>query len=401
MTMMKIKRTYWMIGAALFTAVSISGCQNQTGTAAGGTSAQETEKEAEQNGTGGVVGSNFISQSSKITEIPIESLGNIALADYGQVNVTLPSTMADTQATDADIDTYIRSQLQTELKDVTDRGAQKGDIVTVDYEGLLNGKSFSGNKGTDYPITLGSGQMLPDFESAIYGAKAGDKVKAEVNFPQDYSSQEVAGKKAQFEITVKKLQEPSVLDESFIKSHTRTAAVTEAEYREEVKTRIQSIYENQLQLNAVTVALNQIASNSTLEPSSAFQNYLYEYYKQDLDTFLEKNNLSMDDYKAQTGLDDKGIENAIQTNVQNNIAMLMVMRQIARDQDLDDPETMKETLVSYLSELYDTRISEADLEETYGTETSEMELQASVYEYMKDHVIISFEEAESAAQNGN
>ncbi len=314
------------------------------------------------------------------------------------MNVTLSADMANTEATDSAVDAYIRSQLQSELKTVSGRGAGKGDTVTVDYLGLVDGASFTGNQGTDYPIVLGSGQMLSDFEAALYDTKEGDKVKAEVHFPDDYTVEEVAGKTAKFEITVKRLQEPSVLDESFLAKHTRTGAASEGDYREEIRSRLHAMYENQLQYSAVSVAISQLAASADLEPSAAFQNYLYQYYKNDLDSFLEQNSLTMDDYKEQTGLDDTGVENAILTNVQNSMASLMVMRQIAEEQGLINKDTMKDTLVQFLSDLYDSEVSKEELEAAYGEETSRMELQAVVFEYMKNHVDISFQQAESMGQ---
>ena len=419
-----MRKTYLLISAALSAAMLLSACQNQAGTAAaesgqeqgaqtggaGDTSGENAAGEGASDASGSlaggswglngnsVVGSNFISQSTPVTEIPIGSLGKIELPDYQQVNVTLSADMANTEATDSAVDTYIRSQLQSELKTVSGRGAGKGDTVTVDYLGLVDGASFTGNQGTDYPIVLGSGQMLSDFEAALYDTKEGDKVKAEVHFPDDYTVKEVAGKTAKFEITVKKLQEPSVLDENFIAKHTRTGAASEGDYREEIRSRLHTMYENQLQYSAVSVAISQLAASADLEPSAAFQNYLYQYYKNDLNSFLEQNNMTMDDYKEQTGLDDTGVENAILTNVQNSMASIMVMRQIAEDQSLINKDTLKDTLVQFLSDLYDSEVSKEDLEAAYGEETSQMELQAVVFEYMKDHVNISFQAAESTGQ---
>ncbi len=419
-----MRRTYLLIFAALSAAMLLSACQDQAGTAAaqsgqeqgtqtggagdasGGNAAGEGAPDASGSLAGGswglngnsVVGSNFISRSTPVTEIPIGSLGKIELPDYQQVNVTLSADMANTEATDSAVDAYIRSQLQSELKTVSGRGAGKGDTVTVDYLGLVDGASFTGNQGTDYPIVLSSGQMLSDFEAALYDTKEGDKVKAEVHFPDDYTVEEVAGKTAQFEITVKKLQEPSVLDESFIAKHTRAGAASEGDYREEIRSRLHAMYENQLQYSAVSVAISQLAASADLEPSAAFQNYLYQYYKNDLDSFLEQNSLTMDDYKKQTGLDDTGVENAILTNVQNSMASIMVMRQIAEDQGLINKDTMKDTLVQFLSDLYDSEVSKEELEAAYGEETAQMELQAVVFEYMKNHVDISFRQAESTGQ---
>ena len=80
----------------------------------------------------------------------------------------------------------------------------------VDYTGTIDGKEFDGNTETDYSVELGAGQMLSDFENALYGVKVGDVVTATVNFPDDYNAEEVAGKTAIFQVTVKAVQtEPS------------------------------------------------------------------------------------------------------------------------------------------------------------------------------------------------
>lgn len=101
----------------------------------------------------------------------------------------------------------------------TDRAAQDEDRVTIDFVGTLDGTPFDGGTGTDFPFELGQGRMLADFETGVRGAKAGDSRTFPVAFPADYGAENLAGKTAQFEVTVKKVEEPVLpaLDAEFAK----------------------------------------------------------------------------------------------------------------------------------------------------------------------------------------
>ncbi|MFN7835308.1 MAG: trigger factor [Burkholderiaceae bacterium] len=122
---------------------------------------------------------------------------------------------------DADIDRTIdllRSQRVT--YEVAERATQAGDMVTMDFVGKLDGTAFDHGSATDYAFVLGKKQMLPAFEDAALGLKAGEGKTFDLTFPDDYHGKDVAGKTAQFEITIKKVEAPSLppLDDAFVES---------------------------------------------------------------------------------------------------------------------------------------------------------------------------------------
>jgi trigger factor len=106
---------------------------------------------------------------------------------------------------------------QRTLWDEAGRAAADGDRVTIDFIGTLDGVAFNGGSATDFPFVLGEGRMLSDFESGVRGASADSKVTFEVAFPADYSAPDLAGKTAQFEVTVRKVESPRLpaLDADF------------------------------------------------------------------------------------------------------------------------------------------------------------------------------------------
>ncbi len=87
-----------------------------------------------------------------------------------------------------------------------DTSAQNGDRVTVDFVGKIDGVEFSGGKADDYPFVLGEGRMLAEFEQAVLGLKAGEAKTFNMKFPDDYHGKDVAGKTAEFTITVKNVE---------------------------------------------------------------------------------------------------------------------------------------------------------------------------------------------------
>lgn len=97
--------------------------------------------------------------------------------------------------------------------------AKDGDQVVIDFKGMVDGEAFEGGTAEDYPLVLGSGSFIPGFEEQLVGAKAGDEVKVEVKFPEEYGAPHLAGKDAVFETTVKavKAPKPAELDDELAK----------------------------------------------------------------------------------------------------------------------------------------------------------------------------------------
>jgi trigger factor len=116
---------------------------------------------------------------------------------------------ASAEVTDAAIDKtldILRKQRRTFAQRPQDAAAQDGDRVTVDFEGKIDGETFQGGKADDFQFLVGEGQMLKEFEDAVRGMKAGESKTFPLAFPADYHGKDVAGKQADFMVTVKKIE---------------------------------------------------------------------------------------------------------------------------------------------------------------------------------------------------
>lgn len=125
------------------------------------------------------------------------------------------------EVTPADVDAMIENLRQQRPTFVAvDRDSRDTDRVTVDFEGTIEGKAFDGGKGEKVPVVLGAGRMLADFEAGLKGVRAGETKTIDVTFPENYGAQELAGKTAQFALTIHTVEEQKLpeLDDEFCKS---------------------------------------------------------------------------------------------------------------------------------------------------------------------------------------
>ncbi len=156
--------------------------------------------------------SEQIEYSATFEVYPEVTVGDIGAESVERVTYTL---------SDADIDNTITTlRKQRAVFEPADRAAQNEDQVRIDFSGTLNGVVFEGGEAKDFSVVLGLGRMLPDFENAIVGMKAGETKSFDMTFPEDYHGKDVAGKQVTFTITLHAVEAPRLpeLDAALAKS---------------------------------------------------------------------------------------------------------------------------------------------------------------------------------------
>lgn len=141
----------------------------------------------------------------------------VTIGELSEARIERPKV----EVTDADVDRTLEVlRKQRATWHAAARPAQQGDRVIVDFTGTIDGAEFPGGQAKDFPILLGEGRMLPEFEAALVGVGAGDTKSFPLAFPEDYHGKEVAGKTAQFALTVKDVSTPELppLDDAFAKA---------------------------------------------------------------------------------------------------------------------------------------------------------------------------------------
>lgn len=129
----------------------------------------------------------------------------VQIADLANAEVEKITAEVSDAAIDKTID-ILRKQRRTFAQRAVDAPAQDGDRVTIDFEGKIDGETFAGGKAEDFQFIVGDGQMLKEFEDAVRGMKSGESKTFPLSFPEDYHGKDVAGKQADFLVTVKKIE---------------------------------------------------------------------------------------------------------------------------------------------------------------------------------------------------
>lgn len=175
-----------------------------------------------------------------------------ALGDLSASSVERPVL----EVSDAEVDKTLDILRKQRVRySATDRAAAKEDRVVIDFLGKKDGEPFQGGQASDYPFVLGQGMMLPEFEAAVEGMKAGESKTFDMTFPADYFAKDLAGQTVQFEITAKQVMAPTLpeVDADFAKTLgiedgdiAKMRAEIEGNLKREVKKRIEARLKDQV-----------------------------------------------------------------------------------------------------------------------------------------------------------
>src|SRR5688572_14634995 len=191
----------------------------------------------------------------------------VKVGDLGGATVERPALQVDDAAVDKTLE-ILRKQ-RTRFAPV-ERPAQDGDRLTVDFRGTLDGAAFPGGSAEDFAFVLGEKRMLPEFEAAARGAKAGEEKTFALTFPADYHGKDVAGKAASFTMMLKKVEEPRLpeLDAEFAKA-LGVADGDTAKMRTEVRANVEREVKKRVEAQTKEQALQALLGAAPFEVPKA------------------------------------------------------------------------------------------------------------------------------------
>jgi trigger factor len=199
---------------------------------------------------------------------PEVKLGDLATAEVERIG---------TEVTEAAIDRTVeilRKQRRTFGLRGKDEGVVEGDRVTIDFEGKIDGEPFQGGKAEAFQFVVGDGQMLEQFDQAVRGMKVGQSKTFPLQFPADYHGADVAGKEADFLVTVKKIEAQNLpeVDEAFAKSLGIKEGTVEG-LRADVKKNLEREVKFRVQARNKASVMDALAKNAELDlPNALIEN---------------------------------------------------------------------------------------------------------------------------------
>ena len=274
----------------------------------------------------------------------------VTLGEYKGVEVP----KSDVTVTDEDVDAEVKKEQEKNSRTISveDRAAQLNDIVTIDFEGSVDGVPFDGGQATEYPLTLGSNTFIPGFEEQLVGAKVGDDVDVKVTFPEEYQAKELAGKEAIFKCAVKKIEAKELpeLDDDFAKDVSEFDTL--AEYKEHVKTNLEDKKANEAKRAKEDAAVDKVIENAQMDIPEAM---LMTQCRQMLDDFsrrMQSQGLSMDQYFQFTGMTADKMMEDMKPQALKRIQTRLVLEKVAEVENIQPTEEEVNEEISKMAEAY-------------------------------------------------
>ena len=303
----------------------------------------------------------------------------VKIGELAGVEIEKLSADVSDEAIDRTLD-ILRKQRRTFALRPQDSGAQDGDRATVDFEGKIDGETFQGGKAEDFQFIVGEGQMLKEFENAVGGMKAGESKTFPLAFPADYHGKDVAGKTADFMVTVKKLESSNLppVDENLAKALGIPDGTVEA-LRADIKKNLEREVKFRLLARNKQAVMDALVAKAELDlPKSIVQN--------EIDRMVEG---------ARNDLKQRGIKDAdkapipddvFRQQAERRVRLGLVVAELVRANDL---QAKPEQIRAHVEELAASYEKPADVVRWYYSDNRRLaEVEAVVIENnVTEHVL--------------
>ena len=269
------------------------------------------------------------------------------------------------EVTDEDVDKEISNMADRNSRMVeVDRPVQDGDTVLIDYAGFVGDDQFEGGTAERYPLQIGSGTFIPGFEEQLIGASKDDDVEVKVTFPEEYHSEELAGKEAIFKCKVHEIKEKEVpaIDDDFVKdvSEFDTLDELKASKREELQKAAEARAEDQMKNSAI----EKVFEANDIEVPNVMVEEEINSSLQQFDQQLRAQGMDLNSYVQFMGEDMDKFRESIREDAFKKTKTRMLVAKIV---DQEEFEVSDDELKEYIEDMAKQYGMEADkLIETIG-----------------------------------
>ena len=232
--------------------------------------------------------------------------------------------------------------------EVTDRAARLDDQVNINYAGFLGEEQFQGGTAENHDLILGSGAFIPGFEDQLVGAEIGADVDVNVTFPEQYHSEELAGKAVVFHVHVNSIREKEMpeLDEDFVKEVSETANTVD-EYKAEIRERLESQAENRAESAFENEVIEKVCENAEVDIPAAMIEEQIDNMLRDMEMRMMYQGMKLDDYFKYTGQTREQVREMYKPSAEERVktqlvvAAVMTAEEIKADEAEIDAEIAK------------------------------------------------------------
>ena len=274
----------------------------------------------------------------------------VELGEYKGIQVE----KAPIEVKDEEIEAEITKEREANSRTVTvdDRAVAQGDIVTLDFEGFVDGVAFEGGKGENYDLTIGSNTFIPGFEDQLVGAEIGKELDVNVTFPEEYGAKDLAGKAAVFKCKVNgiKVKELPEVDDEFAQEVSEFDTLDE--YKADIKAKLLKEKEDEAARAKEDAVIGKIIEGAKMEIPDAMVEY---QTRQMLDEFaqrIQSQGISLEQYFQFTGLTEEKYMEEMKPRALQNIQSRLVLEAVAQAENLVAEEADIDEEIKKMADMY-------------------------------------------------
>ncbi len=274
----------------------------------------------------------------------------VKLGEYKGIEIKRIST----DVTDEDVDAELKRLAEEDyrLEPVEGRPAKNGDTVLIDYAGSVDGVAFEGGTAEGQNLELGSGSFIPGFEDQIVGHEVGDEFVVNVTFPEEYHAEELAGKAAEFKVTLHDIKEKIIPEINDDFAAEKSDFETLAEYREDLKKKLAEKKEKEAKSSTENELIAKAAENAEIDiPECMFDNAvenMLENYRRQISNY----GIKFEDYLKMTGNDIDSVREQIRPNAERQVREQLVLEAIADTENLKATDAQIEERLREMAAMY-------------------------------------------------
>lgn len=275
----------------------------------------------------------------------------VELGQYKEIEVAKQDRNVSEEDVDAALDRRRESLAELTIKE---DAAEEGDTVVIDYEGFVGDEAFEGGKGENHSLVLGSNSFIPGFEDQLVGVKAGDEKDVTVTFPEEYHSDELAGKEAVFKVKVHevKVKELPELDDEFVKDLDEDVETVD-ELKEKIRKELEESKTTAADDARDDEAIRKAVENAKIEEIP--HEMAHEEVHRQMDMFLnnlKQQGISPEMYYQMTNSTEQDLHKQFEGDAEFNVRTNLVLEAIVEAENLDATEEDIEKEISDLAEQY-------------------------------------------------
>ncbi|MCC0642338.1 MULTISPECIES: trigger factor [unclassified Clostridioides] len=301
----------------------------------------------------------------------VEVKPEFELGNYKGIEVAKVENTVSDENVEAKLQEMVEKNAR--LVSVEDKALEDGDTAIIDFEGFDNGVAFDGGKGENYNLVIGSNTFIPGFEEQLVGKKAGEEVEVNVTFPEEYHSEDLAGKPVVFNVKVNdvKVKELSVLDDEFAKDTSEFDTLDEL--KADVRAKLEEEAKNKADAEIRNSVVEKVAENTEIEIPEVMVEHQIDNMLNELNYQLQYQGFGLQQLLEMTGRTMEELREERKEDAKKLVKSSLVLEAITKAEGIEATEEEFKAELEKMASAYnmevekiETTLRDADKEDIKG-----------------------------------